>query len=381
MGNSPSQSQDEHLYKNYIDKQFNTIQQQQNQITQLISNMQTNNSPNNSAELEKLKRLNKLQKIKYVQDIEKIKKLKSQQQQIPNGQQQIPNGQQQIPNGQQQIPNKLNPYKILNLGKNYDKNSLKKAYLKAALSSHPDRGGTQEQFQQVSIAYAVLMKKFEGNQYNDHEQLKKSYENKELDTGQQKMTNDNFDVNVFNKVYSENRMEDIYDKGYGDWFKRDGPQHKTKMFQGEFNKDLFNREFETYKKTNVSKSKDLAIREPTENISYTGSDSIVSLGQKNVKNFSGESGGLGYRDLKDAYENSTLIDINSVDISNRDKDIHAIKSSRTNINYKMSNGDLQRQTMIREREQIHEKDRIDRIKNTDQRIFNDYQRIHNRLRG
>mgnify|MGYP003656472240 CR=1 FL=1 len=374
MGNSPSQSQDEHLYKNYIDKQFNTIQQQQNQITQLISNMQTNNSPNNSAELEKLKRLNKLQKIKYVQDIEKIKKLKSQQQQIPNGQQ-------QIPNGQQQIPNKLNPYKILNLGKNYDKNSLKKAYLKAALSSHPDRGGTQEQFQQVSIAYAVLMKKFEGNQYNDHEQLKKSYENKELDTGQQKMTNDNFDVNVFNKVYDENRMEDIYDKGYGDWFKKEGPQQKTKMFQGEFNKDLFNREFESYKKSNSKKSNELAIREPKENISYKGSDSIVSLGQKNVKNFSGESGGLGYRDLRDAYENSTLININSVDISNRDKDIRAIKSSRTNINYKMSNEDLKRQEMVIGMDKNEEKNRIDRIKNTDQKIFSDYQRIHNRLRG
>ena len=373
MGNSPSQSQDEHLYKSYIDKQFNTIQQQQTQITQLISNMQKNNNPNNIAELEKLKRLNKLQKIKYNQDIEKIKKYKDQKQNQTQ--------QQEIPNAQLKLNNKLNPYKILNISKNYDKTSLKKAYLKAALSSHPDRGGSQEQFQQVSIAYAVLMKKFEGNQYNDHEQLKQSYENKELDSGNQKMTNDNFDVNVFNKVYEDNRMEDIYDKGYGDWFKKEGQQQKTKMFQGEFNKDLFNREFESYKKSNSKKSNELAIREPGENISYKGADSIVSLGQKNVKNFSGESGGLGYRDLRDAYENSTLINVNSVDISNRDKDINAIKSSRTNINYKISNEDLQRQAMLREREQIHEKDRIDRIKNTDQKIFSDYQRIHNRLRG
>tara|TARA_B110000503_G_C6858997_1_gene294023 strand:- start:375 stop:518 length:144 start_codon:yes stop_codon:yes gene_type:complete len=47
MGNTPSQNQDEGLYKSYIDKQFNTIQQQQEQITQLINNMNTNNSPNN----------------------------------------------------------------------------------------------------------------------------------------------------------------------------------------------------------------------------------------------------------------------------------------------------------------------------------------------
>ena len=54
---------------------------------------------------------------------------------------------------------KLNPYKILDVPKNYDEKVLKKAYLRMAMKTHPDRGGTQEQFQQVSIAYSVLLKK------------------------------------------------------------------------------------------------------------------------------------------------------------------------------------------------------------------------------
>ena len=42
---------------------------------------------------------------------------------------------------------KLDPYKILEIGKQYDESSLKKAYLKKALVTHPDRGGDQKKFQ------------------------------------------------------------------------------------------------------------------------------------------------------------------------------------------------------------------------------------------
>ena len=36
---------------------------------------------------------------------------------------------------------------------------LKKAYLKAAMKAHPDRGGSPQAFQQVSIAFTILQKK------------------------------------------------------------------------------------------------------------------------------------------------------------------------------------------------------------------------------
>ena len=51
------------------------------------------------------------------------------------------------------------PYKILDIPKDYNEHALKKAYLKAALKTHPDRGGTPALFQKVSIAYALLQNK------------------------------------------------------------------------------------------------------------------------------------------------------------------------------------------------------------------------------
>ena len=63
---------------------------------------------------------------------------------------------------------KIDPYKILGIGKQYDESSLKKAYLKKALVTHPDRGGNEDDFQTVTLAFNVLLKKL-NSQNNSHE--------------------------------------------------------------------------------------------------------------------------------------------------------------------------------------------------------------------
>ena len=58
---------------------------------------------------------------------------------------------------------KLNPYKILNISKNYDESSLKKAFIKRAMIVHPDKGGEKykdgKEFKLLTISYQVLLKK------------------------------------------------------------------------------------------------------------------------------------------------------------------------------------------------------------------------------
>ena len=44
---------------------------------------------------------------------------------------------------------KIDPYKILDISKNYDERSLKKAYLKMANKTHPDKGGDSNKFKIV----------------------------------------------------------------------------------------------------------------------------------------------------------------------------------------------------------------------------------------
>ena len=47
-------------------------------------------------------------------------------------------------------------YKILNINKNASKEAIKKAYRKASLKHHPDRGGNSEEFKKINRAYEVL---------------------------------------------------------------------------------------------------------------------------------------------------------------------------------------------------------------------------------
>ena len=53
---------------------------------------------------------------------------------------------------------KIDPYKILNMSKNYDKTSLKKSYMKMAVKYHPDKGGDPKKFKIVTLAYKILLK-------------------------------------------------------------------------------------------------------------------------------------------------------------------------------------------------------------------------------
>ena len=120
---------------------------------------------------------------------------------------------------------KLDPYKILSIDKQYDRRTLKKAYLKAALKTHPDRGGNEEDFQKVSIAYTVLLNKLKNNQsHKNHDELReesKQYRKEQsIDPRFNSRMKDNFDIEVFNKIYEENKLEDPYDDGYGDWLKK-----------------------------------------------------------------------------------------------------------------------------------------------------------------
>ena len=86
---------------------------------------------------------------------------------------------------------------------------------------------------------------------------------------------DNFDANLFNKIYEDNKISDVYDEGYGDWMNK-GPtsENQQKLFQNGFNKDMFNSTFEQYKKEHQEKNKHQLVKygEPETRISMKNQD-------------------------------------------------------------------------------------------------------------
>ena len=363
MGQGQSQPQQgmsvDDMYSMYIQQQQNLIMQQQHQINELYQ-MNLNQSQQMPSNM-------------VFQQMQQEQQQHQQQQQIPD-------------HSLRKLPStKLDPYKILGIPKQFDETILKKAYLKKAMKVHPDRGGSKDEFQKVSIAYTVLKKKLkERGEIHLHNELK---DNAKSFLGSQPThhisTGDNFDVKVFNKIYDENRIEDAFDDGYGSWMKEtSNDSGQQKMFQGEFNKDMFNHEFEKYKQEQKQKmgSQIVQYDEPETRISMKNQDSIVTLGQGKVTNFSGETNGLGFTDYKAAFTtDSTLIDAGSVDIHGRATSIKGVERERSNISYQMSPEDQQRSAYQEALKQKEERARLQRLQVYDQKGEDMYNRVHQML--
>ena len=283
---------------NLMKRQQEMIQNQQAQINQLLEMQQRQNMENEHKEYVKDTNPTYEREIQYVDN-----------------------------NGKPNL--KIDPYKILNMSKNYDKNSLKKSYMKMAVKYHPDKGGDPKKFKIVTLAYKILLKKLEERD-NDklHDDLKNGSKDFIRDQNSNNKRNvnmkgDNFDINLFNKTYDENRLKDDFmDEGYGDWLKNTDNDENVKM--DSFNKTKFHNEFMKQKKKKVS-SQLQKYKEPEELVSMSNRDSIMILGKEKVSSYSGESNGLAYRDLREAYSESTLIDTDSVDLSKRKNNIENIK--------------------------------------------------------
>lgn len=373
MGQTPSKDQQfAELYSSYIQQQQNLIYQQQQQINSLFNNnlqgqmMQQQMPPNMFFQSDTMGQQNSYS---------------TQSQQGHQGQQQL-----QLPSAKP----KLDPYKILNLSKNYDEKTLKKAYLKAAMRAHPDRGGSPQAFQQVSIAFTLLQKKLkERNNNHSHNELRESskdYYSQQMNTPKlnTKMT-EKFDIDVFNQIYEQNKIPEVYDDGYGDWIQGNPALEsgQSKMFQNGFNKDMFNATFENYKREQAQKNPKNALvkyQEPEVKISMSNADSIMTLGQGKITDFSGNSDNLAYTDYKQAFtDGSMLIDPSSVDTSGRANSVRGVKSQRSNISYQMTQEDQIRLAKQQALEERAEKARVSRLDVYDRQHGEAYEKIHSML--
>ena len=143
------------------------------------------------------------------------------------------------------------------------------------MKTSPDRGGSKDEFQK-DINCLYRSKKLKEEEIHLHNELKDNFGSYMKSQPTQSISSgDNFDVKVFNKIYEDNRIQDVYDDGYGSWMNETNQStQQPKMFQGNFNKDLFNREFETYKQEQKQSygSQMVEYQEPQERVSMRNQD-------------------------------------------------------------------------------------------------------------
>ena len=192
MGNQTSSQNADEMYTAYIQQQQRLLLQQQQQINSLYQM-----NLNQSSQMQ--------QQMPSNIAIQQFQQQQQQQQQQEQQQQRL---EQQLPDHSlRKLPStKLNPYKILGIPKEFNEQMLKKAYLKKAMKTHPDRGGSKDEFQKVTIAYTVLKKKLkEQGEIHHHHELRdnaKNYMSTQQGGGQNiNFDKDNFDSVLFNKIY------------------------------------------------------------------------------------------------------------------------------------------------------------------------------------
>ena len=256
------------------------------------------------------------------------------------------------------------------------------------METHPDRGGTKEEFQKVTVSYKALMIKLR-QQENSHEhnELRESsgdfMREQSSDNYQNRDLSKHFDQNTFNRIYEENRLENVEDQGYEQWIKENEATDEDIIHDTSLTKDNFNNKFAKQKQKHLRKkgSEIQKYSEPIEEISYKNKSSIMILGKDKVEDFSGESGGLTYRDYKDAYTNTFLVNDDAFDKVKKPKNLKAAQQERENISYEMSEKDIELYTLKKIREEKEEELRVKRLQEYDIKSEQMYDRVHQRMLG
>ena len=222
---------------------------------------------------------------------------------------------------------------------------LKVAYKKASLRAHPDKGGSEKAFDEVTRAYAYLgeiLRRVRGGRsemVNVTEESPARLAAAREDKSEAwklnepvKLNPKSLNMDVFNKVFEETRLPDPDGDGYGDWLKdpsSQGVPGQQNKFNGKFNRSVFNEAFEGEIKSraqqqNGSQARSLAMRQPQALVMAPTMG--IELGRERPEDFTGANlSGLKYTDLRKAYtEESTFShQVSDVQVSNKSFDAAA----------------------------------------------------------
>lgn len=280
---------------------------------------------------------------------------------------------------------KQDPARFLGLNSNYDLGDVKAAYRKLAMKYHPDKNGgeSQETFNLITEAYQKCIEKLklsaQGKQYFD---LKTDSQEYRENQAAKPMMNENlvgmgFSVDKFNKIFTEHRTTKPEDSGYKEWLesnenKSEEPEKDPSLI-GNFNSQNFNSRFN--ERVKPCKNEIIEYKNPRE-LFTGGGEQCETLGQTEIKNYSGYTKTIQYTDLREAHTKSRLVDPSTVNLQNRAKSMDEIKVNRGKRIEDYSEKEWAEIQEAKIQEQAEEETRQINLKNVDEAAFQKYDRIH-----
>ena len=269
---------------------------------------------------------------------------------------------------------------------------LKTAYKKASIRAHPDKGGSEEEFDRVTRAYAFLGEILRRVRGGRNEMVNVSEESPARLAGAREQTSEawkmaepvklnpkNLNMETFNKVFDETRLPDPDGDGYGDWLKGQDEQGvQTTKFNGKFNRSVFNDAFESEIRSRQAQAgrNNGAIQNRQPEALTMAPHLGIELGRDRPEDFTGANlNGLKFTDLKKAYTTDSTFShqVSDVRVSNRSFDAAATERKSApqplSAHEMEAIADADRQFAYRQQQQAK------RISQEDQRITEHFQRL------
>jgi len=298
--------------------------------------------------------------------------------------------QQPPPQQHQDKINKLNsftPYEILGVSEYSTLEEIKASYKKKVLKYHPDRGGDPDVFGIIEKSYKQLTQQKQKDNYFENkinqdvrnveyeDTLNKGMQNKHIDK-------DNFNINKFNKVFTENKIEDVNEDGYGHIMSNDTSnieKDKTQQSRTGFSLNSFNHEFSNNKQQNQTQDI-IEYKEPealmSNNLGYS------DLGGDKLDDYSNSANAsMQYTDYKKAHiTETTLIDPSKVKYK-QFNNVNDLKRARSQVRHTMTPEEARYQEMKQNEEKKREQMRQTRLKDYDYRVETQFNKINHNMIG
>lgn len=295
------------------------------------------------------------------------------------------------------MENTVDPYKVLEVTKNFTLEELKARYRNIAVKVHPDKGGSEYMFNLVTKCFKHLLREYKRRTSDKQfEDLKGGFRKAQSHVPQQKEQSDyqpppqlphqsqsrgsgtgRFDLNKFNKVFDQNKLEDVTDSGYEEWYTKENLK-EAPQFKGS-TREAFNNHFEKHTKA-ASQSKHITKYEEPEPM-WTSKIQCTELGLDRIDDFSGDNMSLkrlNFSDLKLAHSTSRIVDPSIV--NRRDyQSVDELKRDRGNVTYELSDEDKRKMIRKQQYQEDQEYKRQQHVNQRDEMAEKHHEKMRNLL--
>ena len=283
----------------------------------------------------------------------------------------------------------INPYEILGVTKNFTLDELKDKYKRVAKKVHPDRGGSQQLFNLVTLAYKKLVEEYKLKKINKQfNELKTDFSNYSDTQNNAQKRNPEFSKpqyqsndfrEVFNRTYDNHKVHSAYDNGYGNFMiESDGRREDINIAKKVNNMKQFNSAFEAEPLNNYNRRM-IVYKEPEALPSSSKSLKYTELGVGKIKDFSSSTNNLDCTDYKAAHSMNRLADPRMMNNRRNFNSIDDVQADRSNISYQMSEEDLRKQAIKQKKEQLRELRRQERQQQMDRQSQKNFERVNKLL--